>query len=96
MNESTVFRIGNKGGFFDLLVRLTHPAQTKGVKYDIFRLENGKESYEATYKQEISESSTWFEKELTFLKGGDYNIYVYTDEDKLLCVGKVKVIIKEK
>jgi len=90
---SHIFTIGSKGGFFDFLVLLPEGVNTTEVKYDIYTVdETGKETFDVTVSQTVQKEWVWFSKEVTFYKTGDYTIYVYTAEDRLLCTGMVKVV----
>ena len=96
IHPSDVFNIGKKGGYFDFLITSSKPINTTQIKYDIFKIDTaGKETYDATYFQKVAEQSLWISKEITFLTGGQYNVYVYNADDKLLCVGKILVILKD-
>ncbi|MEO8085250.1 MAG: hypothetical protein ABI763_00435 [Bacteroidota bacterium] len=92
---SHIFRIGRDGGFFQLLAVLDKPVNTAEVKIDIFKVDDtGKESFDATVTVNTQPEWVWFSKQLNFFKGGDYTVYAYTAEDKLLCTGMVKVILE--
>ena len=92
---SHIFRISRDGGFFQFLAILDKPVNTTEVKMDIFRVdETGKESFDATVTVKVQKEWVWFSREVNFFKGGDYTVYAYTAEDKLLCTGMVKVILQ--
>jgi len=92
---SHIFRIGRDGGFFQFLAVLDKPVNTTEVKIDIFKVDDtGKEIFDATVSVKVQPEWVWFSKEVNFFKGGDYTVYAYTAEDKLLCTGMVKVIIE--
>ena len=92
---SHIFRIGHDGGFFQFLAILDKPVNTMEVKMDIFRVdETGKESFDATVTVKVQKEWVWFSREVSFFKSGDYTVYAYTAEDKLLCTGMVKVILQ--
>jgi len=92
---SHIFRISRDGGFFQVLAVLDKPVNTAEVKIDIFKVdENGKEIFDATVSVKTQPDWVWFSKQLNFYKGGDYTVYAYTAEDKLLCTGMVKVILE--
>lgn len=93
VKPSHIFRIGKDGGFFQFLALLDKPVNTTEVKIDIFRVdETGKETFDATVSVNVQREWMWFSKEVNFFKDGDYTVYAYTAEDKLLCTGMVKVI----
>ena len=90
---SHIFRISRDGGFFQFLAVLDKPVNTSEVKIDIFKVDaTGKETFDATVSVKVQSEWVWFSKEVNFFKGGDYTVYAYTAEDKLLCTGMVKVI----
>src|SRR5690349_12406611 len=92
---SHIFRISRDGGFFQFLAILDKPVNTSEVKMDIFRVDDtGKELFDATVTVNVQPEWVWFSREVNFFKGGDYTIYAYTAEDKLLCTGMVKVILQ--
>ncbi len=92
---SHIFRIGRDGGFFQMLAVLDKPVNTSEVKIDIFKVDDsGKESFDATVSVKTQPEWVWFSKQINFYKGGDYTVYAYTAEDKLLCTGMVKVILE--
>jgi hypothetical protein len=92
---SHIFRINHDGGFFQFLAILDKPVNTSEVKMDIFRVDDtGKESFDATVTVKVQPEWVWFSKEVNFFKGGDFTVYAYTAEDKLLCTGMVKVILQ--
>jgi len=92
---SHIFRINHDGGFFQFLAILDKPVNTAEVKMDIFRVDDaGKETFDATVTVKVQPEWVWFSREVNFFKGGDYTVYAYTAEDKLLCTGMVKVILQ--
>lgn len=94
-NPSHIFRMLKNGGTFQLLAILDKAVNTESVKIDIFKVdETGKETWDASVDVKTSRDWIWFSKELIFYKGGDYTIYAYTAEDKLLCTGMVKVVVQ--
>jgi len=93
-NPSHIFHISKEGGYFDFYVLLDKPVNTLHVKYDIFLVDgDGKEVFDATISKDVQKDWIWFPQRVTFLKSGDFTVYVYTAEDKLLCTGMVKVVM---
>ena len=91
---SHIFRIGKNGGYFQFLVILDKPVNSEEVKLDIFRVdENGREIFDATVTSKVEKDYMWFKKEVNFFKGGDYTVYAYSGEDRLLATGMVKVVV---
>jgi len=94
-NVSSTFAIGANGGFINALVTLSNGINSNFVTYDVFAVNEDKsEEYESTIRQTIQPDFTWFSKEITFHKTGRYNVYVYDDKDRLLCVGRVTIKIE--
>ena len=92
---SHIFTISKKGGFFDFLVLLPAAVNSTEVKYDIFAVdEKGNETFDETVSQSVQKQWIWFSKEFTFYKAGDYTVYVYSNDDRLLCTGMVKVVMQ--
>lgn len=95
VKPSHIFTIGRDGGFFQLLAILDKPVNTAEVKIDIFKVDDsGKETFDATVSVKVQDEWIWFSKELIFYKGGDFTLYAYTADDKLLCTGMVKVVME--
>lgn len=93
-NASSVFTISGKGGYFKVLVNLKNKVESKKVVFDIYKIDGEKKSLDNTIKMEVNPSLTWFYKEITFFKEGEYHVYVYDEKDKLLGVGKVHIKIR--
>lgn len=94
-NPSHIFSIDRNGGTFQFLAILDKSVNTKQIKIDIFKVdETGKETWDASLDVKVQNDWIWFSKQVTFYKGGDYTVYAYTAEDKLLCTGMVKVIVE--
>lgn len=91
VNESRFFKISPKGGFFDVLVKLSRPVQSQEVVFDIYHKSNGKEDFINSVRMKINPFATWFYKEITFYLKGEYVIYVFDEKDKLLGTGSVKI-----
>ena len=93
-NPSTQFTVTSKGGFFKILVKLNKEVESRSIVFDVYRLEEKKELLESSLRMDIQPAVTWFYKEITFFKEGEYHVYVYDERDKLLGVGKVQIISK--
>ena len=84
------------GGFLEALVNLPKQVESNYVTYDIFQVnDEKKEIFESTIKQNVQREFTWFSKKITFHKTGAYNVYVYDEKDRLLCVGRVMIKIQK-
>jgi hypothetical protein len=57
-------------------------------------IENGKETLNNSLRMSLQPGLTWFYKEITFFKAGEYHVYIYDDKDKLLGVGQVMIHMK--
>jgi hypothetical protein len=93
-NESSEFTVSKKGGFLKLLVRLGRKANTNSVVIDIFRVKDDKRELDNSIKMTINPFMTWFYKEVTFFKEGEYQVNVYDEKGKMLAVGKVLIKVK--
>ncbi len=93
-NASPEFTVSKKGGFLKLLVRLKKKANTNSVVIDIFRMKGEKRELDNSIKMNVNPFMTWFYKEVTFYKEGEYQVNVYDETGKMLAVGKVLIKIK--
>ncbi len=93
-NASKEFTIGNDGGFIKILLKLNKAVESNNVVYDVYKVYNGKEFYDNTIRMDIKPDLTWFFKEITFFKAGDYRVYIYDERDKLIGLGEVKIYIR--
>ena len=95
-SESKSFVIPANGGFLEALVTLPKQVGSSSVTYDIFQVSDEKEEiFESTIKQSVQHEFTWFSKKITFHKTGAYNVYVYDEKDRLLCVGRVNIKLQK-
>ncbi|MBL0104413.1 MAG: hypothetical protein IPP51_12070 [Bacteroidetes bacterium] len=62
VNESRFFKISPKGGFFDVLVKLSRPVQSQEVVFDIYHKSNGKEDFINSVRMKINPSPPGFTK----------------------------------
>lgn len=94
---SEVFTIGNSGGYFQLMVNMPGEVASDHILFDVYRIDPSteKELFENSIRVPVDPKWTWFKKEVTFYKAGDYIIYVYNDQDKLISAGKVKIIVQQ-
>jgi hypothetical protein len=88
------FSIGSKGGFFKILVKLKHEIESKNVVFDVYLMKEEKESFHTSLRMDVKPGLTWFYKEITFFKPGEYHVYVYDGKDQLLGAGKVKIKLR--
>lgn len=91
IGASTEFKIGEKGGFLKVLIRLNRKANTSEVILDVYRTADGKRTLENTIRLKINPFLTWFYKEITFFKEGEYLIYAFDEKDKMLATGTVSI-----
>jgi hypothetical protein len=94
VKESKEFSIGNNGGFVKILVKLKKEIGSENVVFDIYKIKDSVEVFNNTIRMSTQPALTWFYKEITFFKEGDYRVYVYDDSDKLLGVGEVKINLR--
>jgi hypothetical protein len=93
-NSSTEFTISNGGGFVKILVRLNKKVESHTAVFDVYRIVNRKEIFDNSLSMDIFPALTWFYKEITFYKEGDYHVYVYDEKDKMLGLGEVKINLR--
>ncbi len=93
---SEVFTVGTSGGYFQLLVNMPGQVSSRHVLFDVYWIEpvSKKEIFENSIRVPVDPTWTWFKKEVTFYKAGDYIVYVYNDQDHLISSGKVKIIVQ--
>ncbi len=93
---SDVFTVGTSGGYFQLLVNMPKEVSSRHVLFDVYWIEPStqKEVFENSIRVPVDPKWTWFKKEVTFYKAGDYVVYVYNDQDQLISAGKVKIIVQ--
>jgi len=91
-SPSTVFDIGNNGGYLDMLVNIPFDLNCRSVRYEVYRVDSyGSEVYNTTIYQDTQRDWRWFWKEITFYDAGKYNVYVYDSNDYLLTSGSVQI-----
>src|SRR5690348_516192 len=93
-NQSDRFSISKKGGFIQVLVHCNKSVGSKFVVIDVYSLKDGKEAFENSIRMNVNPLNTWFFKELTFYKEGDFVVYVYDERDQMLAVGKLRTFFK--
>jgi hypothetical protein len=96
-NPSSVsdrFTISKSGGYIKILVRGNQKLESKFVVFDIYSIKDKKEVFESSIRMETNPVNTWFYKELTFYKEGDFIVYVYDERDQMLGAGKVTLSFK--
>ncbi len=94
VNEAGEFSIGDKGGFFKILVKLNKQLEATNVVFDVYLMKDNRETLDNSLKMDVKRGLTWFYKEITFFKPGEYHVYVYDDRDQILGVGRVKIKLK--
>lgn len=90
VSESSVFNISSSGGYLYTLVRLPYEISCREVKLVIYRNDN----YDNTIYISTERDWTWFWKQITFYKSGNYTIYAYDCSDYLLTSGNVRIQYK--
>ncbi len=86
-NPSSKFTIPESGGYLDVLVDLGYEVDCSSVDFEIYR--NGK--YDNTISMDTKDNWTWFYKQITFYKSGEYTIDVYDCNDDLIVSGTVEI-----
>lgn len=95
INQSNHFDISKKGGFFNVLYKQKTSINCEEVTFDIYHLDNKEETFMSTVKMKVDPKANWFYKEITFFKSGIYRVYLFSEKDKMLGVGKVEIVIKQ-
>jgi len=92
VTPSSVFNIGESGGYLKFLVSLPYRVGTYSVSYEIYKVDDdGYESYESTIYQDVEPSWTWFWKEVTFYRAGRFNVYVYDSDKNFLTSSTIRI-----
>jgi len=73
INESSVFTIPEDGGYLYVLVQLPFEIDCAEVGIEIYR--NWK--HDNTIDMDTENNWTWFYKQITFYKSGEYSIEIY-------------------
>jgi len=94
-NISERFNISRKGGYIKILVHCGKRVNSKEAVIDIYSLKEGKEKFENSIRMSTNPYDTWFYKELTFFKEGDFVVYVYDEKDQMLGTGKVTLVFRD-
>lgn len=94
VNASDYFSIKRDGGFLHVLVTLPHAVNTDQVRADLFRREKGASVFESSVYIPTSPSYRWFSHRLTFYQEGEYEIFFYDKQEKLLAVGGIRLQVR--
>jgi hypothetical protein len=95
INVSEHFNISRKGGLIKMLVHCGKRVNSSEVIFDVYSLKDGKEKFENTIRMSVNPLDTWFYKELSFFKEGDFIVYVYDEKDQLLGTGKLTLVFRD-
>lgn len=95
INQSNHFDVSKKGGFFNVLYKQKSGVSFEEVTFDIYHIENKAEVFMSTVKMKVDPNATWFYKEITFFKSGMYRVYLFSEKDKMLGVGKVEIVVDQ-
>lgn len=87
ITPSSVFNINSSGGYLYVLTRLPYSVGCNSVRLEIYR--NG--NYDNTIYLDTEKNWTWFWKQITFYKSGDYTVYLYNCYDELVTTGDVRI-----
>jgi hypothetical protein len=94
VNASDYFSIKRDGGFLHVLVTLQQPVNTDQVRADLFRREKGKSIFESSVFIATAPSYRWFAHRLTFFREGEYEIFFYDKQEKLIAVGGIRLQVR--
>lgn len=94
-HASSYFIIGSNGGTLMLLLQLPGVINSRSVKIDLFKIDDDtkKEIYHNSIQVNPEPYYTWIKKEIIFHQAGEYIAYVYDETDRLLGVGKVRIVV---
>ncbi|MEO8231667.1 MAG: hypothetical protein ABI638_05270 [Ignavibacteriota bacterium] len=87
INESSQFTIPSNGGYLNVLVQLPYEADCETFNLEIFR----NEKYENTLSVSTKSDWSFFWKQVSFYKSGEYTIDVYDCNDELITSGTVNI-----
>lgn len=95
VHASSYFIIGNNGGSLMMLIQLSDVINSHSLKIDVFKMneDTKKEIYHSSIQANPKPHYTWFKKEINFHEAGEYIVYVYDETDKLIGVGKVRIVV---
>ena len=95
ISASSTFNIGSSGGYLDILVRLPYTIECTTARFEIYKVDGyGNETYDNTIYQDVGRDWVWFWKQVTFYKGGAYNVYAYDCNNYLLASGQVIINVR--
>ncbi|HRN25517.1 MAG: hypothetical protein IT276_06290 [Ignavibacteriaceae bacterium] len=87
INESSQFTIPSNGGYLYVLVQLWDEADCETFNLEIFR----NDRYENTLSVSTKSNWSFFWKQVTFYKSGEYTVDVYDCNDELVTSGTVTI-----
>lgn len=87
INDASSFTIPDDGGYLYVLIRLSYEVDCESVRLEIYR--NG--NYDNTIYLDTEYEWSWFWKQITFYKRGNYDIYAYDCYDYELASGRVRI-----
>ena len=93
VNANTIFTVPKNGGPVTLLFTVPAASKPASVSFDVYRLDNGKEVFQRTIKQDVSASQKFVAKQVTFNDEGRYRVYVFDGSDKPLA--RSELLIKK-
>lgn len=93
VNANTAFTVAKNGGPVTMLFTVPAGSKLTSVSFDVYKIDNGKEVFQSTLKQNVSGSQNWVAKQMTFYNEGRYRVYVFDEQDKQLA--RAEVLIKK-
>lgn len=87
INESTRFTIPADGGYLYVLVQLPYEIDCSSVEIEIYR----NDKYDNTISMDTKNNWTWFWKQITFYKSGEFTVDLYDCNDDLVISGTVDI-----
>ncbi len=92
INSSSTFKIDRNGGYFYFLVQLPYRINCKTAKFKIYKKgPSGNLTYDTSISTDTEKDWTWFWKQVTFTKPGNFEVQVVDCNGNAIVSGSVKV-----
>jgi hypothetical protein len=94
VNPGLQFTMDSKGSYVYVLVKPAKALEGTEAIIDIFKMNNaGNEIFENSRKVNIQPGWLWFSQRFTFYKPGEYVLYAYDQDGRLLATSKLSMQI---
>ncbi len=92
VNSSSTFKIDKKGGYFYFLVQLPYRIQCTSAKFKIYRVgPSGNLTFDTSISTDTEKDWTWFWKQVTFYKPGNFEVEVVDCNGNSIVSGRVTI-----